>query len=264
MTSYGYDSTVVVTSKRTGVLCQKHRSKTSNARNGGSSPIKIPEFEYFSKIAKHLNETRWASFFEVMAKGSFWRGIKYVDSQILAKKKNTVKTHLVVVSGNMNIETDLEKDLQAYNDCKTFITENSSHLIQSEDEQNIEHEISHTPQKTGFESSVSKQVMFVETFSSLNCKKFNLNETIKQCLVSSIFAKLSNKALVPKSFVFGTDGFIQSINGLVINEAGYFFDDSVVSPEIKKKTKTSDSSQKQLKKQPFKCSKNLASCLLNN
>lgn len=253
------DSTVVVTSKKSGILGQRTSDKTGNMRNGGSSPVKILVFVYYSKIAEILEDNTWKDFFHIMSKGSFWKGLKFDGTQLVSKQKNTTKTHLVMVSGEMNIETDFEADVEYYTECKKFIMLNTSHFAKRENEDEILSKILIAqPTKTGVESSISKQIMYIEEFATSQCEANSLSNKIKTCLVSSIFVKLSNKALTPKSLIFGETGVIFRIEGLVIDSTGYYFDDSIIDPPIKKEKKQAEVKEKKL---AFKCSKNLGNCL---
>jgi len=248
-------------SKQNKILCQRQTDKVGNIRVGGSTPTRYEIFGYYSKIAEHIGDTNWINFFDVMSKGSFWRGIKFDGTQLITKKKNVIKTHLVMVSGEMNIKTDLENDLQYYNECKEFIKANSSHFALKESESIRMTAETIEPIKSGFENSLSKQSMYINEFAIRKVREFQLEESYISCIVSSIFSKLSNKSITPKSFVFSEDGTISSINGFEINATGYQFDESVTYP-IQKKAKK-ESSADLVKKFSFKCSKNLTLCVKN-
>lgn len=194
-----------------------------------------------------------------MSKGSFWKGLKFDGTQLVSKQKNTTKTHLVMVSGEMNIETDFEADIEYYMECKKFIMLNTSHFAKRENEDEELNKIACSqPTKTGVESSISKQIMYIEEFAASQCEKYSLSNKIKTCLVSSIFVKLSNKALTPKSLIFGNEGVIFRIEGLIINNTGYHFDNSIIDPPMKKEKKPAEVKEKKV---AFKCSKNLGNCL---
>lgn len=250
-------STVIITSRKSGVLCNKQNDKVGNIRMGGSSPSKHECFLYYSKIADLLSDDNWKHFFEVMAKGSFWKGLKFDGKQLIAKKKNTVKTYLITITGTMDIEEDIEEDYFYYNECKEFIKANSSHFTQTESK--TSNDADNEVIKTGFQNSVSKQTVFIEEFSARKCYENGLNENYKECLVSSIISKISDKTLVPKSsFIFGTNGVIESINGLYVDSSGYSFDTNL---KKSKSAKDNDEEDTVSKKIQFKCSKNLAKCL---
>lgn len=255
-------STVIVMSRRNGILCHKQNDKVGNLRMGGSSPSKYMIFLYYSRIAELIGDEKWKHFFEIMSRGSFWKGLKFDGTQLISKKKNVTKTFLVLVSGDMNIDTDLENDLPYYEECKDFIKANSSHFALKEDAKATLNAQNCEPIKSGFENSVSKQAMYINEFAMRKAREFLLSENDRLCMVSSIFSKLSNKSLVPKtSFKFGSSGFIDSIEGLHIDNTGYYFDENIGPPQSKRSTNDSSSDAIVSKKIVFKCSKNLALCM---
>lgn len=255
-------STVIVMSRRSGILCHKQNDKVGNLRMGGSSPSKFMVFLYYSKIAERLGDDKWKHFFEIMSRGSFWKGLKFDGTQLISKKKAVTKTFLVLVSGDMDIDTDLENDIQYYEECKDFIKTNSSHFALKEDEKATLNAQNCEPIKSGFENSVGKQSMYINEFAMRKAREFSLSENDRICMVSSIFSKLSNKSLMPKtSFIFGSSGFIESIEGLTINGNGYHFDDNIGPPQPKRTKNDNATESTVVKKCVFKCSKNLALCM---
>lgn len=254
-------STVIVMSKQNKILCQRQSDKVGNIRVGGSTPTRYEIFGYYSKIAEHIGDVNWINFFDVMSKGSFWRGIKFDGSQLITKKKNVIKTHLVMVSGEMNIETDLENDLVHYNECKEFIKNNSSHFALKESESVRMTAETIEPVKSGFENSLTKQSIYINEFAIRKVREFGLDESYVTCIVSSIFAKLSNKSITPKSFTFSEEGTISGISGFEIDSTGYRFDENIASPVQKRSKRDSENF---IEKRPsFRCSKNLSMCVKN-
>lgn len=258
----GDGRSVIVMSNRNGILCGRRDEKIGSIRMGGSSPSKHAIFLYYSRIAERLNDAKWKNFFEIMSRGNFWKGLKFDGTQLISKKKNTIKTHLVMVSGDMDIDNDFDEDLQHYNECKEFIKINSSHSALKETEESLALVVNTDPIKSGFENSISKQAMYINEFAMRMSRTFSLSDRIKECIVSSIFAKLSNKSLIPKtSFIFNEMGFIDRIKGLQIDVSGYEFDDSVSAPQVKKQTSEPSEGNVDQKRYTFKCSKNLTICM---
>jgi hypothetical protein len=254
-------SSVIVMSNTNPLNRQSVGGKAGNPRTGGSSPIKHLIFQYYSLIAQKLNDNRWRQFFETMSRGNFWKGLKFDGVQLIAKKKTTTKTYHVVVSGEMNIQTDFEVDLEFYEGCKEFIRANSSHFVSRESDVDVEALESEAHVENGFGSSITKQGMYIDEFANRIVRENGLPVSIVNNLSSSIFSKMSTKALTPqKDFEFSSGGFIVSIRGLTVDSLGYSFDETVQAGVLKK-AKTDNDEEKC---RAFKCATGLNTCMKKN
>ena len=247
-----------------GHIISSRNDKNKGVKSTASSPLKFSIFLYYSKISNYYGELDWKEFFERMSKGNFLKGIKFDGTRISCKVMQQTVYFEVLCSGNMNLETDLETDTYYYNECKNFILTNSVHFSKKEEIVNREMVAlppflmnpEDLPAGT-FETSISKQRIFITEFANRKCKQFGLPKSTVEYLISSIFMNLSDKSITTKNFKVNVYGIIQSIDYLTIDSSGYRFN---LPPP--KKTKTREVSEDlttevAAKITPFKCSKYL-------
>lgn len=251
-------SSVVVLGVNKNII-SKRVERVGNVRIGGSSPPKHSIFLYYSKIAELCDEMEWKDFFEVMSKGSFWKGLKFDGTNLICKVKTQNKFFEMTCYNDMNIESDIEFDYPRYQECKKFITDNSSHFSKKEEISIPVGLTSNVIETAGvLEANVSKQRMYVGEFARRKCREFHLPDCTREALVSSIFLKLSNKSITTKMFKVNSDGTIEGIDSLTIDISGYKFT-SLSTPVTRIKKKADETTEViDSKLISFKCSRNLS------
>lgn len=250
-------SSVVVMGVNKNII-SKRVERVGNVRVGGSSPSKHSIFLYYSQIAELCGEMEWKEFFEVMSKGSYWKGLKFDGTNLTCKVKSRTEFFEMSYHDSMNIETDIEYDYPRYEECKKFITNFSSHFSKKET-RDLSVVVEDVAETAGvLESSVPKQRMYISEFARRKCREFHLPDCTRESLVSSIFMMLSNKTITPKSFKVNSDGTIESINSLTIGISGYTF--SPPTPTTTRSRKKTDETTESIdtKLVSFKCSRTLS------
>lgn len=216
------------------------------ARNVSSSPLKHVVFLYYSKIAEYLGEEKWIKFFDVLSKGSSYKNLKFDGTSLTCKIKGAkVIKYDLRYTQTMNIATDLNFDIYGYRECQQFIEENTIFFVESDtkkdyitSEQNQEQLISLYPQfetNGALSSSLNSQIIFIGEYTCRKCREFKLSESVREALFSSIFAMLSCKDLTSKSFNIFSNGTIDSIDGVIIGDFGFYC--NPVKPKNTRNTK---------------------------
>lgn len=169
---------IIVFSKKSndGQMALKE-GKASKIRNGSTSPIKYEIFQYFSKYAENIGELTWKDVFENASHDSFKKGYRFNGITLSIQLKNKVfRRHDVVINQN-----DPNGFINAYNECKEFITETSGCISQSDENDTLIFDEKQVTEVKGWSGNIPPkyQISMIRAFT-------------KEC---SIYWKLSDKKL---------------------------------------------------------------------
>ncbi len=257
MISSSDSSIVIVSSKSDSSMCSVN-GKASKIRNNSTSPIKHVLFNVYSQYATYKNEEYWSDLFANASRGSFQKGYKFTDGQILCIKTGT-GMHKFNVAFN-----DIQYIDYFYEGLKNFIITHSGNVA-CENTENVFSTIPHTAvEEYSWSGQIpaSVQVVMINAFTNEMAELHYLNEEKREELRQTIIGKVFTGDL-SGSEIRRENGYkISSIQGLLFDDLGnYIFTPKQykqITYKPKKSTISTECEENIDDQYVFSCSKGLS------
>lgn len=191
----------------------------------GTSPVKFEVFDFYAKLCNKEDEKQWKDLFHIMSRGNIQKGIKFNGKILTVKNGNSVHTYEVTIPESMEIDEATEEDFYNLKKCKKFIKKYSSVFLENETENVKKFDKNSNDEGTEnkFTLGIVNQTTSIRKFAVKKCREFCLSEDVCDSLSSTINSLFATKKLNSKSVLQNrSDGEINSIKGIVINENGFF------------------------------------------
>jgi hypothetical protein len=234
--------------------------KASKIRNGNTSPIKYPIFDFYSQFARQNQESYWADLFMNASKGVFSNKMyKFNESTSLL----TAKIGSVIHKCDM-IPPSNDKFIEYYNKCKDFISSTSGAAITTADDFFLAlpaNKIENEP----WTGSIPpyRQIAMIDIFCDDVSIKFSLSENTKKELKENLISKLFSGELNGEN-IHKVGHLIQYIDGLYFKDGKFSIQTNIPKTKNKRlKEQNTTYCEEKVENYIFKCSKNISNSLKN-
>ncbi len=225
-----------------------------NKRSKGTSPVKYEIFDFYSKIAKSLKQSKWEETFTNFSKGVLHPSMKIDLRSNVMKVTSSGYVIKIKIPEEMNVNDLSKDDEKSYKRFKEFLKESIPSFSEKKKEEiNVEtEEESESDEELDnkFKSGISSQIVYLDEYVRRICSSYDITESRIESIKSTLNALFATKELNSKSVMLNKrNGTINYIIGVTINSNGLFIDRDCLI-----KCKDVDSQEKNIKDKVFKSS----------